>query len=148
MVEPCVCGSGRSGGRPCASPMGIMPSGARANVRLIYHRVQRCLALERIQWLSYVSRGSDLPRQMVGGFCNLNGWRCVVRRRLQIRATVWFWGSYVAGAVTGSSIGARQLQVWWPSIYPTVQGCTFTIKMRKPQSLFIFFACSVCIINT
>jgi len=56
------------------------------------HRAQRCLTLERLQWLSYVSRGSDLPRQMVGGFCNLNGQRCVVRRQLQIHTTVWFWG--------------------------------------------------------
>ena len=72
--------------------MGIMPSGVRANVRLIYHHAQRCLTLERIQWLSYISRGLDLPRQMVRGFCNLNGWRCVMWRQLQIHTTVWFWG--------------------------------------------------------
>jgi len=91
MVEPCICRLGRSGGWPCTSLMGIMPSGAHTNVRLIYHRTQQCLTLEWIQWLSYVSRGSDLPRQIVGGFCNLNGWQCVVWWRLQICATVWFW---------------------------------------------------------
>jgi len=40
-TEPSICGSGRSGSRPCASPMGIMPSGVRANVRPIWPVARR-----------------------------------------------------------------------------------------------------------
>jgi hypothetical protein len=60
-TEPCVCGLGRSGGRPCASPMGVLPWCARQCRAPLAHRAPRFLALELLQRPSYVGGGSDQP---------------------------------------------------------------------------------------
>ena len=46
-VEPCVCGSEELAGWPCASPMGLLSSRARADVWAhLAHRAPQCITPE------------------------------------------------------------------------------------------------------
>ena len=52
------------------------------------HRVPRCLIPNRLQRLSYISKGSDLLGRIVWGFRHLIWWW----RRRQFCAALWIWG--------------------------------------------------------
>jgi len=87
-VEPCICGSGESGGRPYASPMGILPSYAHADVGFIWLIARRnAPPWEQLQCPSNSSGGSNLLERLLGrGFRSPIWQRCVVRQQAQICA--------------------------------------------------------------
>jgi len=64
-MEPCVCGSGRLGGRPCASPMGVLPSSARVDVWPIWPIMRRDASPRS---------DSNSPPTLVGVWIYLGNW--------------------------------------------------------------------------